>query len=71
MIRFFLPAFALVGTVYFVCFTEENWKWKLLMFLMTGTSLVLQFVLVVHFLIPLLIQAVAMFWTIIYWKLDR
>jgi hypothetical protein len=71
VIRFILPAFALVGTVYFVCFTEEDWKWKLLMFLLTGTSFVLQFVFEVHFLIPLLIQAVPMFWTIIYWKLDR
>ena len=71
MIRFILPAFAVVGSAYFVIFTEEHWKWKLLIFLLAGVSLVLQFVVPVHFVIPMLMQAVVMFWTIIYWKLDQ
>ena len=71
MIRFVLPAFAVVGSFYFVAFTEEHWKWKLLIFLLAGSSLVLQFALPVHFSIPAVLQAIVMFWTILYWKLDR
>jgi len=71
LIRFALPAFAIVGSFYFVAFTEENWKWKLLIFILAGTSLVLQFAVPVHFVIPMLLQSVVMFWTIIYWKLDQ
>ena len=71
LIRFVLPAFAVVGSAYFVFFTEENWKWKLLIFLLAGLALVLQFMLEVHFIVPLLLEAVVMFWTVIYWKLDR
>jgi hypothetical protein len=71
MIRFVLPAFAVVGSFYFVAFTEEHWKWKFLIFLLAGGSLALQFALPVHFAIPAVLQAVVMFWTIIYWKLDR
>ena len=71
LIRFVLPAFAVVGSFYFVAFTEENWKWKLLMFLLAGSSLVLQFVVPVHFVIPMILQSIVMFWTIIYWKLDQ
>ena len=29
LIRFALPAFAIVGAFYFVAFTEENISWKL------------------------------------------
>jgi hypothetical protein len=72
LIRFFLPAFAIVGSFYFVAFTEEDRKWKLLIFLLTGTSLVLQFLFPdVPFVIPMILQAVVMLWTIIYWKLDQ
>ena len=55
LIRFALPAFAIVGSFYFVAFTEENWKWKLLIFLLAGSSLVLQFAVPVHFVIPMLL----------------
>ena len=71
LIRFALPAFAVVGSFYFVAFTEENWKWKFLIFLLAGSSLVLQFVVPVHFVIPMILQSIVMFWTIIYWKLDQ
>ena len=71
MIRFILPALAIVGAFYFVAFTEEDKKWKLLIFLLTGASLVLQFLVPVHFVIPMLMQAGVMLWTVIYWKLDQ
>jgi hypothetical protein len=59
---------ALVGTVYFVKFTDENWKWKLLMIVLTLGSLLFQWVIPLHFLIPLITQTVVGIWVLIYWK---
>ena len=61
-------AVAVVGTGYFVKFTDENWKWKLLMIALTLGSLVFQFVIPIHFLIPLVTQTVVGIWVLIYWK---
>jgi hypothetical protein len=63
----------LVGSIYFVFFTEEDWKWK---GLASGTmivSLLLQFIpaLQVPFIIPLVLQGLVAVWMVIYWKLDR
>jgi len=63
-------ALAVVGTIYFVAFTDEDRKWKILMVVMTATSLVFQFVVMVHFAVPLILQALVGIWTVVYWKLD-
>ena len=61
----------LIGSAYFVCFTEEDWKWKALAAGTMIVSLLLQFVLHVHFAIPVILQTAVAIWMIIYWKLDR
>ena len=65
--------FGLVGSVYFIFFTEEDWKWKLLAGGTMIVSLLLQFVpaLRVHFTIPVILQTAVAIWMIVYWKLDR
>lgn len=71
---FILPLlFGLVGSVYFIFFTEEDWKWKLLAGGTMIGSLLLQFVpaLRVHFTIPVILQTAVAIWMITYWKLDR
>ncbi|HLF93334.1 MAG TPA: hypothetical protein VJB14_07725 [Planctomycetota bacterium] len=70
---FWLPlALSVVGTGYFIHFTEMDRKWKVLSFLVTGTSLGLQLVPQhVHFTIPLILQTLMGVWVIVYWKLDR
>ena len=70
-ISFLTLALAVVGTVYFVAFTEEDRKWKALMVAMTAASLVLQFAVPVHFVIPLILQTLVAIWTVVYWKLDQ
>ncbi len=70
---FWLPlALSVVGTAYYLFFTEENWKLKALMTALTVASLVLQFVFMfkVHFLIPAGLQIIVCIWTMIYWKLN-
>lgn len=61
-------ATAVVGTVYFVKVTDENWKWKVLMIGLLVASLVFQFLIPVHFLIPLITQTAVGIWVLIYWK---
>ncbi len=71
---FILPmVVGLVGSAYFVFFTEEDWKWKVLAAGIMAASLLLQFVpaLQVHFIIPVILQTAVAIWMIIYWKLDR
>jgi hypothetical protein len=64
---------SVVSSVYFVFFTEEDWKWKTLAGGTIILSLALQFVpaLRVHFAIPLILQLLVAIWMVIYWKLDR
>ncbi|HEX7898828.1 MAG TPA: hypothetical protein VF950_13775 [Planctomycetota bacterium] len=71
---FWLPlALSVVGTAYFLFFTEEDRKWKALMTALTVASLILQFgfTFQVHFAIPAVLQLIVCVWTIIYWKLDQ
>ena len=65
--------FGLIGSAYFVFFTEEDWKWKALAAGTMIVSLLLQFVpaFKVHFTIPVILQTVVTIWMIVYWKLDR
>ena len=70
---FWLPlALSVVGTAFFVFFTEEDWKWKSLMAVLTIVALVLQFgfMFQVHFAVPAVLQLIVCVWTVIYWKLD-
>ncbi|HUR38456.1 MAG TPA: hypothetical protein VM222_03135 [Planctomycetota bacterium] len=62
-----------IGSIYYVCFTEEDWKWKALAAGTMILSLALQFVpvLQVHFSIPLILQTLVAVWMVVYWKLDR
>jgi ABC-type siderophore export system fused ATPase/permease subunit len=66
-------ALGVVGSVYYVFFTEEDWKWKALAAGTMVLSLLLQFVpaLRVHFSIPLILQTLVAVWMVVYWKLDR
>jgi hypothetical protein len=71
---FLLPmVLALVGTVFFIFFTEEDWKWKALAGGTVILSLLFQFVpaLHVHFSIPPILQVLVAVWMVVYWKLDR
>jgi hypothetical protein len=70
---FWLPlALSVVGTGYFIHFTDMDWKWKLTAFLGTGLSLALQLMPAhVHFTLPLILQTLIAVWVIVYWKLDR
>ena len=71
---FLLPmVLGLVGSAYFVFFTEEDWKWKVLAAGTMIVSLLLQFVpaLQVHFIIPVILQTLVAIWMVVYWKLDR
>ncbi len=73
-IIFRLPlVLSVVGTGFFVFFTEEDWKWKSLMAALTVAALILQFgfMFKVHFLLPLALQIIVCVWTMIYWKLNR
>jgi hypothetical protein len=71
---FLLPmVLGLVGSAYFVFFTEEDWKWKVLAAGTMIVSLLLQFVptLQVHFIIPVILQTLVAIWMVVYWRLDR
>ncbi len=71
---FILPmVLGLVGSVYFIFFTEEDWKWKLLAGGTIIVSLLLQCVpaLQVHFAIRVILQTAVAIWMVIYWKLGR
>ncbi len=68
----FVPlALSVIGTGFFLRFTDLEWKWKGLAIALTGTSIVLQFALKeVPLAIPLVLQAVMCLWVIFYWKLE-
>jgi hypothetical protein len=68
---FFLPiGVSIFATAYFWFVSEIGTKWKLLALVLTGTSLALQFAPAlrsqVHFLVPLLMQALVGIWFIFY-----
>lgn len=69
---FWLPlALSVIGTGYFVLYTEVDRKWKLLAFSLVGLSLVLQLLPAkVPFIVPLLLQSAVAIWMAIYWKMD-
>jgi len=63
---------AVVGTGYFLHFTDADFKWKALAAALTGTSLVLQLMPSrVPFVVPLILQGIVALWMAIYWKLEQ
>jgi hypothetical protein len=69
---FWLPlVLSVVGTGYFLFFTEEDRKWKALALALTATGLALQLMPDrVPFLVPLLVHSAVAIWMAIYWKLQ-
>ena len=69
---FLLPlALSVVGTGYFLWFTEADRKWKLLALVLTGSSLGMQVAPDrIPFFIPLILQTLISIWVVVYWKLD-
>ena len=70
---FYLPlAISVIATGFFLFFTDEDWKWKVLALVLVGLSLGLQLIPdLVHWLVPMLIQAGVSIWMVIYWKMDH
>ena len=70
---FYFPlVLSVVGTLFFLFCTDLDLKWKILAIGMTGISLLLQWVpqFEVHFLIPLILQALVSIWVVIYFQLE-
>jgi hypothetical protein len=64
---------SVVGTFYFVFFTEESKGLKGLAFVLTGAGVVARFDFTdkVPFIVPLLLESAVALWMLIYWKLER
>ena len=71
-IIFWLPlVLSVVGTGYYVAFTEASKGLKVLAVVLTVAGVVLQFMFKVPFIIPLLLKSAVAIWMAIYWKLDH
>lgn len=73
VVIFLLPlVLSVFGTGYLLHYSDLDGKWKALAVAMTGTSLVLQFMVrSVPFLVPLVLQVAVSLWVAIYWKMER
>ena len=63
-------AFSVAATVFFLISDEIGFKAKIFAVVLTGTSILLQFVpaLRVHFYIPFAMQLIVCFWFAFFWK---
>jgi hypothetical protein len=63
-------ALSVTATVFFVVTDEIGFKAKIFAVVLTGTSILLQFVppLQVHFFIPFAMQLIICFWFALFWK---
>jgi hypothetical protein len=64
---------SILGTAYYVAFTEASKGLKALALVLTLAGIVLQFgyMFKVPFIVPLLLQSTVAIWMAIYWKLDQ